>query len=82
MPQEQADRRRVKLRQEMRSRKGREPSAARMAWCDWSILVTNLPLSLMTSKEAVVLYCARWQVEIFQPDYRSSRTLYLRGVAA
>ncbi|MFL5241705.1 MAG: IS4 family transposase [Gemmataceae bacterium] len=71
LPQEQADRRRAKLRQEMRSRKGREPSAARLAWCDWSILVTNLPQDKLTAKEAVVLYRARWQIELLFKRWKS-----------
>jgi hypothetical protein len=44
--------------------KGREPSAERLAWCDWTILVTNVPVELMTPEEVVVLYRARWQVEL------------------
>jgi hypothetical protein len=71
LPQEQADRRRAKLRQEMLSRKGREPSAARLAWCDWSILVTNIPADKLTPKEAVVLYRARWQIELLFKRWKS-----------
>jgi hypothetical protein len=71
LPQEQADRRRAKLRQEMLSRKGREPSAARLAWCDWSILVTNVPVDKLTPKEAVVLYRARWQIELLFKRWKS-----------
>ena len=70
LPQEQADRRRQKLRQETRKR-GREPSAARLAWCDWTILVTNVPGELMTPPEAVVLYRARWQVELLFKRWKS-----------
>jgi hypothetical protein len=36
----------------------------RLAWCDWTILVTNVPVELMTPDKAVVLYRARWQVEL------------------
>jgi len=64
LPPEQANRRRQKLRQEMNSRKGKEPSAERLAWCDWTILVTNVPPELMSPQEAVILYRARWQVEL------------------
>ena len=64
LPQEQADRRRQKLRRDYRDKYGKEPSAARLAWCDWTILVTNVPLEKMTPAEAVVLYRARWQVEL------------------
>ena len=64
VPAEQANRRRRKLRQEARRRRGQEPSAERLAWCDWTILVTSVPVALLTPPEAVVLYRARWQVEL------------------
>ena len=71
LPQAQADRRRAKLRQEMQSRKGRAPSVARLAWCDWSILVTNLPPEQLTPQEAIVIYRARWQVELLFKRWKS-----------
>jgi hypothetical protein len=71
LPPEQADRRRRKLRQETIKKRGREPSAARLAWCDWTIMVTNVPLDLLTPKEAVVLYRARWQVELLFKRWKS-----------
>jgi hypothetical protein len=71
LPTEQANRRRQKLRQETMKKKGREPSAERLAWCDWTILVTNLPGDLLTPKEAMVLYRARWQVELLFKRWKS-----------
>jgi hypothetical protein len=71
LPQEQANRRRQKLRQEIKKKRGGEPSAERLAWCDWTILVTNVPLELMTPPEAVVLYRARWQVELMFKRWKS-----------
>lgn len=71
LPQEQANRRRQKLCQEMRKKKGREPSAERLAWCDWTILVTNVPADLLTPQEAAVLYRARWQVELLFKRWKS-----------
>ena len=71
LPQEQASRRRQKLRQELRKKKGREPSVERLAWCDWTILVTNVPAELLTPKEAAVLYRARWQVELLFKRWKS-----------
>jgi hypothetical protein len=71
VPEEQANRRRQKLRRETMSKKGREPSAERLAWCDWTILVTNVPVELMTPEEAVVLYRARWQVELLFKRWKS-----------
>jgi hypothetical protein len=64
VPQEMADRRRAKLRQEHKSKYGKEPSAERLALCDWTILVTNVPPELLSPQEAAILYRARWQVEL------------------
>jgi Transposase DDE domain len=71
MPQEQANRRRQKLRHDTMKKRGGEPSAERLAWCDWTILVTNIPLDLMTPPEAAVLYRARWQVELLFKRWKS-----------
>ena len=71
VPAEQASRRRQKLREEMKSKNGKEPSAERLAWCDWSILVTNVPEELMTPTEATVLYRARWQIELLFKRWKS-----------
>lgn len=71
LPPEPANRRRQKLRQETRSKKGREPSAERLAWCDWTILVTSVPGEILSPPEAVVLYRARWQVELLFKRWKS-----------
>ena len=71
LPREQANRRRRKLRQETMSKKGREPSAERLAWCDWTILVTSVPVEMLTPTEATVLYRARWQVELLFKRWKS-----------
>jgi hypothetical protein len=70
LPPAQANRRRQKLREELK-RKGREPSADRLAWCDWTILVTNVPVEMLTAAEAAVLYRARWQVELLFKRWKS-----------
>ena len=71
VPEEQANRRRQKLRQEILRKRGQEPSAERLAWCDWTILVTSLPPEMLMPKEAVVLYRARWQVELLFKRWKS-----------
>jgi hypothetical protein len=71
LPAEQANRRRQKLRQETMSKRGQEPSAERLAWCDWTILVTSVPLEMLTPPEAVVLYRARWQIELLFKRWKS-----------
>ena len=63
LPEEQANRRRQKLIAEARRKGGRTPGAERLAWCDWTILITNTPAELLRPKEAAVLYRARWQIE-------------------
>jgi len=62
VPPEVANQRRRRLRQQARDR-GRTPSAEILAWADWTLLVTNAPTGLLTSREAPVLLRARWQVE-------------------
>jgi hypothetical protein len=71
VPEEQANRRRQKLRREHLRKNGKEPSEERLAWCDWTILVTNVPVAMMTPEEAVVLYRARWQVELLFKRWKS-----------
>jgi hypothetical protein len=71
VPAEQANRRRQKLREAYRKKKGKEPSASRLAWCDWTILVTNVSPQMLSPKEAVVLYRARWQVELLFKRWKS-----------
>jgi hypothetical protein len=70
-PEAVADRRRQKLSREMKHKYGKQPSAERLAWCDWTILVTNVPPEMLTSQEAVVLYRARWQVELLFKRWKS-----------
>jgi hypothetical protein len=71
VPQEQANRRRQKLRKETMSKRNQEPTAERMAWCDWTILVTSVPPDMLTPQEAIVLYRARWQVELLFKRWKS-----------
>ena len=71
LPAEQANRRRQKLRQETLRKRGQEPIAERLAWCDWTILVTSVPEELLTPQEAAVLYRARWQVELLFKRWKS-----------
>jgi hypothetical protein len=80
LPPEQADRRRQKLRRDYRDKYGSEPSAERLAWCDWTVLITNVPAELLTPEEAAVLYRARWQVELLFKRWKSQgRVAVLSG---
>lgn len=70
VPQEVASRRRQRVIERAR-RKGVAVSKARLAWCDWAILVTNLSPEQLTPNEAQVLYRARWQIELLFKRWKS-----------
>lgn len=63
-PAEVAARRRRKLREYTRSKKGREPSAAQLLLCDWLVFAANVPGERLGPKELWVVYRCRWQVEL------------------
>lgn len=71
VPQEVANRRRQKLIAEARRKDGRVPSQERLAWCDWTILVTNVTADVLTAKEIAVLYRARWPIELLFKRWKS-----------
>lgn len=71
VPEEVANRRRQKLIAEARRKDGRTPSAERLAWCDWMILVTNVPAEMLSLREAAVLYRSRWQIELLFKRWKS-----------
>jgi hypothetical protein len=71
LPEKQAAERRSKLIQEYKNTYSKEPSAERLALCDWTILITNVPIPLMSAKEAVVLYRSRWQIELLFKRWKS-----------
>lgn len=45
-------------------RRGRTLSQAQREWCRWTVLVTNAPADMLDITEAIVLYRARWQIEL------------------
>lgn len=71
LPEEMVNRRRQKLRQTLKKKGHREPGAERLAWCEWTVLVTNVPAELLTPTEAAILYRARWQVELLFKRWKS-----------
>jgi Transposase DDE domain len=74
VPPEVANRRRQKVR-EKAQKHGRMPSAEQMAWCDWTILLTNCPAALLSWKEVVILYRYRWQIELMFKLWKSHNHL-------
>ena len=63
-PEEVANRRRQKLREATRRKKGREPSAAQLAVCGWLVFATNIPAQRLSPKELWIVYRCRWQIEL------------------
>jgi len=63
LPDEQAERRRQRLRQEARKR-GRPVSAARLALCGWNVLLSNAPAAKLGVREAWDVRMVRWQQEL------------------
>jgi hypothetical protein len=70
VPQEVAARRRQRIRENARDH-GYEPSEAHLEMQDWTILITNCGEDLLTWKEVVVLYRARWQIELLFKLWKS-----------
>lgn len=75
VPEEVANRRRQKLREESVRKRGCQPTEARLAWCDWMILVTNAPAELLSPSEMGVLYRSRWQIELLFKRWKSQGLL-------
>jgi hypothetical protein len=63
-PPEVAARRRQKLRESTRRKKGRQPRARQLVLCDWLVLATNVPAGRLTARELWVVYRCRWQIEL------------------
>jgi hypothetical protein len=63
VPQEVIDQRRRRLYADARKH-GRTPSARSLALAEWTILITNAPVSKLSVREALSLARARWQIEL------------------
>jgi hypothetical protein len=74
VPEEVANRRRQKAR-EKAAKHGRVPSAEYLELLGWSLFVTNLSVEQLTWKEVVVLYRARWQIELLFKLWKSHNRL-------
>lgn len=74
VPQEVVARRRQKA-YERASKHGTVPSAEQLAWCEWTVFLTNCPAELLSWKEVVVLYRTRWQIELLFKLWKSHNHL-------
>ena len=83
VPQEVADRRRQKAYVKAQKH-GRVPSREYLEWQDWTIFVTNCEPELLTWEAVVVLYRARWQIELLFKLWKSRNRLatHRAGAAA
>jgi hypothetical protein len=81
VPQEVADRRRQKAR-EKAAKKGRQPTEQYLGLLGWSLFVTNCSEGELTWKAVVVLYRARWQVELLFKLWKSHNQLAKRREGA
>jgi hypothetical protein len=63
LPDEVAERRRQRLRKEARKR-GRPAGAARLALCEWNVLLTNAPAAKLGAQEGWDVRMVRWQQEL------------------
>jgi len=74
VPQEVASRRRQQAREKAKKH-GREPSAEYLELLGWSLFVTNCSAEELTWKAVVVLYRARWQIELLFKLWKSHNGL-------
>lgn len=74
VPEEVANRRRQKAAEKAR-KKGRVLSAAYAELLGWSLFVTNSPAAELTVKAVLVLYRARWQIELLFKLWKSHNGL-------
>jgi hypothetical protein len=74
VPAEVANRRRQQARQKARDH-GREASSAYLELLGWTVLVTNSGAEELTWQAVVVLYRARWQIELLFKLWKSHNGL-------
>lgn len=56
-------------------RKGRTLSAEKLAWLAWSVYITNVPATMLTLRQAVLIYTLRWQIELLFRLWKSEAEL-------
>jgi hypothetical protein len=74
LPSATAQERRRKLRCEAK-RRGQTVSAARLTLADWNLYLTNAPLALLNTREALVVATVRWQIELLYKLWKSESHL-------
>jgi hypothetical protein len=67
---EVAEQRRVHLLEKAKNQ-GHVPSAEALALASWNLIVTNIAVTLLPAQEVLLLYRARWQVELLFKLWKS-----------
>jgi hypothetical protein len=73
-PQEVVDQRRRQLRKHARD-KGKTVGKRRLAWCAWTVFITNVPADRLSVAEVLTLARARWQIELLFKLWKSHGTI-------
>jgi hypothetical protein len=76
VPEISVNERRRKARKNAK-KKGYTPSHAHLTLLAWNLFITNVPQTIWKTETVVKVYPLRWQIEIFQPHYDSSKPLSL-----
>jgi hypothetical protein len=74
VPQEVADRRRHKARETAR-RKRQTPTERHWELLNWSVFITNVPASMLTAAQVVILYSVRGPIELIFKGWKSNGAL-------
>lgn len=82
VPEEVANRRRQQARTKAKDHGRRTPSAEYLALLGWTLFVTNATAEELTWKAVVVLYRARWQIELLFKLWKSHNGLARLRVGA
>jgi hypothetical protein len=75
-PEEVANRRRQQAKQQA-AKKGRQPTQVSLELMGWTILLTNVPASMLSLEHVALLYAVRWQVELIFKLWKSHMKLHL-----
>lgn len=70
VPPEQVNRRRRRARTEA-VRRGRQVTAATLAACEWTFMITNVGEDRLSTEEVIILYRSRWQIELLFKRWKS-----------
>jgi hypothetical protein len=74
LPAEVVAQRRRKAKADAR-RKGRTLSAEKLAWLAWNVYITNVPVTMLTLRQVVLIYTLRWQIELLFRLWKSEAEL-------